>query len=139
MRVYLAGGMRSPWRNDVVSYFYNLPDVEFLDPSTHGLTDEAEYTHWDLDAVKQSDVVFAYLEADNPSGYGMSLELGYAYALGKTIIFVQDPGHPQSRYFGMARTVATYLSYGFEYGIQLLLSLYHEEYAYQVLDLQEAG
>ena len=108
MKVYLAGGMRGTWHDEVMAA---LPQNEYLDPRTHGLTDEREYTAWDLSAVRQADVVFACMTMDNPSGYGMNLEVGYAAAFGKTIIFV-DAKSPIderfSRFMGMTRSVADY-------------------------------
>jgi nucleoside 2-deoxyribosyltransferase len=62
--------------------------VIFIDPSLHGLDDPAQYTPWDLLGIETCDVVFAYMEEDNPSGYGLSLEVGYARALGKLVILV---------------------------------------------------
>lgn len=103
--VYPAGGTKSNWAAQLAA---QVPGPIYLDPKTHGLHDEDEYTSWDLTAVQMADVIFAYLEKDNPSGYGLCVEVGYAAALGKTIIFVEDPGHEKSRYFGMVRACATY-------------------------------
>lgn len=105
MKVYLAGGMRHNWRD----YFREiLPTFQFYDPSRHGLRDEIEYTKWDLNHIRLADVVVAYMEEDNPSGIGMSLEIGYAAALGKPVI-LYDARSPIddrfSRYMGMARIV----------------------------------
>lgn len=124
MLVYLAGGMRSGWQ-DTLQFDEPLrrEGVRFLDPRMHQFEAEGAYTAWDLEAVKQADLIFAFLEADNPSGYGMSLEIGYAKALGKMIIFVEEPGHPQSRYLGMCRASATFNVDDLKTGIMLLLQL----------------
>ena len=103
MKIYLAGGFRSGWQDAVIRL---ASHHAFLDPRMHGLTEERDYTKWDLDAIRESDLVFAYLEKDNPSGAGLALEIGYAHALGKVIVFVEEPGHPHTRYFGMARQCA---------------------------------
>ena len=110
-RVYLAGGFRGGWQDRVIEAF-NEPfgeylDVEFVDPRKHGLKEEADYTEWDLRAIRECDVVFAVSEHDNPSGYGLMLEIGYAKALGKQIIFCELGSDPvRTRYYGMARVVS---------------------------------
>lgn len=92
--------MKGVWQDAVIAA---LPQHEFLDPRTHGLRDEKEYTRWDLHAVDCCDLVFAYMTDDNPSGYGLNLEIGYAFAKGKPVVFVQDDLESRDKYFGMAR------------------------------------
>ena len=103
--VYLAGGMRSNWQDQIIQACSNLT---FLDPRTHHLTDVAAYTRWDLSSIQASDCVFAYLEKDNPGGQGLLIELGYAKALGKLIIFVDEKSTTdakQRRYLAMAHEI----------------------------------
>jgi len=104
MKVYLAGGMRNGWREVVKRV---VPTHTYSDPSLHGLITEKEYTEWDLAAIRDADVVFGYMEFDNPSGIGLSNEIGYAYALGKYIIFVDESSEAKSVYMGMCRVEAT--------------------------------
>lgn len=106
MIVYLAGDMRSGWQDRLKSL---LPsDVETIDPRSHGLTDPAAYTRWDLDGVRRAAVVVAYMDPSNPAGFGLAIEAGYAYGLGKSIIFVDQMGADwRSRYFDMLRQIAT--------------------------------
>ena len=99
LRVYLAGGMRQEWRKDVYKYFEKeiaVSKIDFFDPTKTGFNDPNHYTAWDLHAIEQCDVVFAYLEEDNPSGIGMATEIGYAKGLGKQVIFVNH--QPEHRY-----------------------------------------
>lgn len=105
MKVYLAGGMRTTWQDELIAA---LPNVVFLDPRSHGLNDPAAYTAWDLNAIREADAVVACMTSDNPSGYGLSLEVGFAYALGKPVYFIDGVrGDWRSRYFDMHREVAT--------------------------------
>jgi len=77
---------------------------ELLDPSAHNIQDPAEYTRWDLEAVRQSDIVLANMEASNPGGYSLALEVGFAKALGKRIFMVDQVEDPAvRRYFEMVR------------------------------------
>ena len=85
--VYLSGGHYSGWQENVMK---ETNDFQFKDPSKNGLTDPRLYTEWDLEAIRSSDIVFAYFEDSNPGGYGLSLEIGYAAALGKHIILVDE-------------------------------------------------
>lgn len=94
-KVYLAGGFHSDWRNK----FHDSIGFEFFYPGKKGLTEIQEYGTWDIYFIKQCDICFAYLDKDNPSGYGLAAEIGYAKALNKTVILVIEPGHPKARYF----------------------------------------
>jgi nucleoside 2-deoxyribosyltransferase len=84
-----------------------LGDWEIIDPSSHGLPDPKEYTEWDLRGIRSADVILAYMEKDNPGGYSLALEVGYAKALGKRIFLVEEhPTVQRERYFAMVREVA---------------------------------
>lgn len=99
--IYLAGGFKSDWQAKVIT---QLPGYDFLDPSQHNIQDAAEYTRWDLDAVRASDIVLGYMEATNPGGYSLALEIGFAHALGKSVVLVDEIKDPiVSRYFEMVR------------------------------------
>lgn len=102
-KVYLAGGMRSNWQDAVKRC---LPGCIYLDPRDHHFKDEADYTAWDLAAVEACDIVLGFVEKSNPSAAGLALEFGYAAARGKTLLYVEEPEFPFSRYFGMVRAVA---------------------------------
>lgn len=104
MKLYLAGGFRSGWQQRVRAA---LPEVELFDPSQHNLADPVEFARWDLDAIRQSDAVLAYMEESNPGGYSLALEVGFAHALGKQVVLVEEhPNSQRERYFAMVRTVA---------------------------------
>ena len=118
MKVYLAGGLNSDWRDKVMR---EIPDAIYIDPRTHDLEDNARaYTAWDLLGVERCDVLFAYLERDNPSGIGMALEMGYAKAKGKPILLVDErcDGHTN-----MLRAAATVAVSTFSEGLSLLCRL----------------
>jgi len=117
MKVYLSGGMRSGWQDTIKKA---CPGIKFIDPREHGLDDATKYAIWDMEGVKNSDVVFAYLEEDNPSGLGMAFEVGYGLALGKTIIFVCEK---QDRYASIILFGATVTFAEFSAGIEFLKSL----------------
>lgn len=121
IKVYLAGGMQQNWREEVKKAVKN---IEWLDPTTHYLSSELAYTTWDLNAIAHSDILFAYLEADNASGVGMALEMGYAYALGKKIIFIeQNPLQERTQYFGMSRIVSDFYTNDLQSGIAVLAEM----------------
>ena len=85
--VYLAGGLHSGWQDRTRAA---VPEATYFDPRTHGLSEPSAFTSWDLDAIKRSDVVFAYLEESNPGGYALALEVGFARALGKHVVLVDE-------------------------------------------------
>lgn len=114
--VYLAGGMRSNWQDKVIEAVGATALI--IDPRRHGSKEEHAYTAWDLTGVDHADIVFGFIEADNPCGAGLALEFGYAHAQGKKLIYVEEPEFPHSRYFGMVRAISSHttritaLSYG---------------------------
>ncbi|RME04380.1 MAG: hypothetical protein D6816_09775 [Bacteroidetes bacterium] len=121
LRIYLAGGFHSGWQEGVQQ---QVEQVSFIDPRSHGLKDERQYTTWDLLAIRRSDVVFAYAEASNPALYALSLEIGYARALGKHIVLVEEhPSEQRRRYFGMLRACADVTFSSLNEGVQYLRSL----------------
>ena len=63
-------------------------DLVFYDPRAHKLDAPEDYAKWDFGAVALCDAVFACMTLDNPSGYGMAAEIGFARGLGKRIVFV---------------------------------------------------
>jgi nucleoside 2-deoxyribosyltransferase len=102
MKIYLAGGMKTGWQDRVM----RVVGHEYLDPRSHGLKDERDYTAWDLAAISDSDLVLAYMDTSNPSGFGLSLEVGYAAALLTPIWYVCEDTSDRQRYFGMVRACA---------------------------------
>jgi hypothetical protein len=124
LKVYLSGGMKSGWQQQ----FINISDsnlIEFFDPSKHGLTDSKEYTVWDLFYTKNCDILFAYMEESNPTGFGLMLEIGYAKALGKTIILVDEKSKKDenfARSFKIVRESATIVFETLDEGIEFLKS-----------------
>ena len=106
LQVYLAGGFRSNWQKKVKD---EVGLFKYYDPSSHSLDDPKEYTAWDLMAIKKSDIVFGYFEATNPAGYALATEMGYAKALGKMLIFVDeksDTNIETLKYLEMLRTIS---------------------------------
>lgn len=115
-KVYLAGGMRTGWREKVKAAY---PAFQWLDPTTHGLEDSRAYTMWDLDAIREADIVFGYLEATNPVGYNLAFELGFAVAWGTPVIFVDEKHAGNPRPCSMLRH-RTHSCETLEQGIALL-------------------
>lgn len=114
----MAGGMKSGWQDRLISLYSS--EFIFIDPRTHGFTCETEYTKWDLEGIDACDALFACMEHDNPSGFGMMLEIGYARALGKRIIFVELGDDSRTRMYGMARQSADFFTRDMALGIQYL-------------------
>jgi nucleoside 2-deoxyribosyltransferase len=105
--LYLAGGFRSGWQDRVIE---SLPGWRILDPRSHGYKEEKLYTLWDLEAIRQADWVLVYQESSNPAHYNCSFEMGYAVALGKKVIYLNELAAKNDsihRYTGMLRQSAT--------------------------------
>jgi len=88
MKVYLAGGMKTGWQDEVKRL---ASGHDYYDPRID--TQQTYYftmTSQDLEGIDDADMVFAYYEVDNPSGIGLALEIGYALAKGKRIVVIDE-------------------------------------------------
>jgi len=121
-KVYLAGGLKSNWQDKVIDRLKGR--AIFFDPRQHGLeSDEKQFTVWDLHHVKNSNLLFVYIEKDCPSFYGASLEIGYAKALGKTIILVDEKSESDTLFARQFRMILASVDIKvglLEEGIQIL-------------------
>jgi Nucleoside 2-deoxyribosyltransferase len=121
--VYLSGGQRSGWQQEVRA---EVPQLDYLDPSAHHIEQADAYTAWDLAAVRACDLVFAYLEITNPSGYGLSVEIGYARALGKVVVLVDEKSESDPRLerrLRIVRATASVVFFSFADGVDYLRDL----------------
>lgn len=109
--VYLAGGMKTGWQDTLITEVEReIPgEVWWIDPRSWAdqHVDPASYTARDLRGIRDCSILLAWMDSKNPSGYGMCLEIGYAHAIGRSIIMA-DSMHDDWRngYFGMARECA---------------------------------
>lgn len=117
MKVYLSGGMQSGWQQVVTQA---VPRHTYLNPCEHGLSEPSQYTLWDLMAIDASDLVFAYLEEGNPSGFGLCIEIGYAKKAKKYIVFVNEN---TSKYLKIVEQCADIVILSLQEGINILCSL----------------
>lgn len=93
MRVYLSGGFRSGWQEEVTAEVLRLrPDAEIADPRENKKHDPAHYTEWNIEAITSCDIMFAYMEHDNPGMANLAFELGYGHCLRKKIILINEKG-----------------------------------------------
>lgn len=120
--VYLAGGFKSQWQ--VIAHEV-LTDFVLKDPSLHNIDDPVQYTQWDLNAIEHSDILLANMESSNPGGYALSLEVGYAKALGKQVILVdQIENNIQKKYFEMVRQCSDRVFYNLDDALDFILESY---------------
>jgi nucleoside 2-deoxyribosyltransferase len=122
-RLYLAGGFHSGWQDSIKS---SVSNFNFIDPRIHNLNNETLYTLWDLDAIRQCDWIFAYLEKTNPGCYALSLEIGFAKALGKRILLVDEKSSSDEysmRYLKMVRASSDVIFDSFEEALEFMNSL----------------
>jgi nucleoside 2-deoxyribosyltransferase len=88
LKVFLSGGFKSNWQSTIINECKD--DFVFFNPKGHNIKEPQLYTTWDVHFVKECDILFAYMEETNPSGYGLTFEIGIAYALNKTIILIDE-------------------------------------------------
>ncbi len=107
IRVYLAGGYVSGWRNRLVQEL--RPKIEGIDPFTHDQESIAQFVSKDLEAIRNSRVVIAYF----PGGWepiGMAAEIGYACALGIPVLLVDETPQPNGFLVGCSKRLFTSLN-----------------------------
>lgn len=121
MKIYLSGGMRSGWQDRVKNALGS--QHQYADPREKGETPEwtwREYGAWDFMHIDQCDLMLAYMEKDNPSGYGLCAEVGYAAGKGIPVVLVVEPGHPQERYMDIVRCAASVVVDDIESALDIL-------------------
>jgi len=121
IKVYLSGGMRTNWQGKVMQSCGDK--FVFFNPYEHNIDKSIEYTQWDIFHVKESDILFAYIEKSNPSGIGLALEIGYAKALSKLIILVDEKSGQYDdfrKYFNIVRDSASVVFDNLDDGIKYL-------------------
>jgi nucleoside 2-deoxyribosyltransferase len=122
-KIYLAGGMNSNWQLKLLEKFHT--EFVFFNPRDHSLDDSKQFSEWDLFYVKRADIVFAFMEKDNPSGIGLTLEVGVANALGKLIILVDEKSSSDEIFkekFKIVREASTIVFDDINEGIKYLSS-----------------
>jgi len=119
-KVFLSGRVESFWQDNVIT---EVPDLEYFDPRSHKLASPIQYTTWDMHHVLSADILFGYMEKDNPSGYGLATEVGYAKGSGKTVILVDEKSPTNSKFlqhFAIVRATADIVFDTLEEGIEFL-------------------
>tara|TARA_R110000772_G_scaffold20466_5_gene56955 strand:- start:110988 stop:111404 length:417 start_codon:yes stop_codon:yes gene_type:complete len=84
--IYLAGGWGT-WRDTVIDEFKDI-NINWLDPRI--AKDKSNWFQIEVDMVRECDLIIAWVMADNKSGFGMTYEMGMAYALGKPYILINE-------------------------------------------------
>ena len=76
MKVYLSGGMKTGWQDRVPA----IDGVRYFDPRTDRPQTETalEVVSKDIHAVRDSDLIFLFMEDTNPTGYGAIWECAVA-------------------------------------------------------------
>lgn len=127
-KVYLAGGFKSDWHSKVMS---SSELITWINPKSKEYSNGerttmsvAEYGKWDLHFIRQSNIVFIYVERDNTSCIGLSVEAGYAKGLGKMVILVLEPNHEtiKDSYLSFITQVADIVFDDLESGVNYLKS-----------------
>lgn len=93
MKVYLCGGFKTGWQEEVTKEIMRLrPDAEIADPRNNKFHDPSYYTQWNLKQILDCNIVFAYMEHDNPGMANLAFEIGFAHALGKVVVLINQKG-----------------------------------------------
>lgn len=93
---------------------------KFYDPTTCSNLSFDEMARIERKWIDESDIIFAYLNTDNPYGYGTVFEIGYAVANQKTVIYIDEKQVSSSKW------VSEHVAYRFpklEEGIECLAKI----------------
>jgi nucleoside 2-deoxyribosyltransferase len=131
LKIYTAGGFHGTWRQKLNETLKDSFDI--LDPFSKEFDSSkeerkrlsfAEYTAWDLWAIRTADIVFVYSERTNP-GQGYIVEAGYAKGLGKTVVLVREDNnqHMPDKYLNFIDCIADFKTNNFEEGLEFLSRL----------------
>jgi len=83
-KIYLAGGWDN-WRDFIIS---KIDNAIFLDPRT--ATDKENWFEREVNMITECDGLIAWVTKDNPSGFGMTYEMGMMYGLNKPYILINE-------------------------------------------------
>jgi len=91
-KVYLSGGFVTSWQEEVMEA---VPEAEFYNPKDFDMagllrTPVDIYAPMDRIQIEDSDIVFGYLEASNPTPINIVAECCYAKALGKIVVLCNE-------------------------------------------------
>jgi nucleoside 2-deoxyribosyltransferase len=120
-KIYLAGGFKGGWHKYVTEKLGN--GFIYFDPQKHQLDESDKYTAWDLYHVDKCDILLGYMTEENPSGYGLALEIGFAKAKNKLIILIDERSKKDKtfkRYFSICHESATIIFNDLDEAIQYL-------------------
>lgn len=117
MKVFLSGDTRTEWQSKIMERF---PDHSFFDPRTVSEMSYEEMARIERKWIDECDILFAYLNETNPYGFGTCFEIGYAVAIKKLIIYVDEKQVSSSQWIAQ-HPVHAYTS--FEEGLTKLSEL----------------
>lgn len=108
---------------DVIADAIDLPDFDG-DVIFKEEMNFAEYTAWDLWAIRNSDVVFLYQEKTSP-GVAAFMEAAYAKGLGKTVIVCTELNNSRipDRYIAFVEAFGDIIFHDYSEAIKFLSKL----------------
>ncbi len=83
-KIYLAGGWED-WRDVIIK---RLDGAVWLDPRIAIKSDN--WFELETEMIRECDALIAWVVKDNPSGFGMTFEMGMAYGLNKPYILINE-------------------------------------------------
>lgn len=125
-KVYLAGGLHSNWQEQVMSAVlgadYFNPRVSYIEAKEKGEWESPQvYVDRDLNWLRECDIIFCYQEETLPDTVNCSWEMGYGFAKGKKIIYVNQ--RVIDRYVTMASLTSVVYTRDLAEGIEKLKEL----------------
>lgn len=110
-KIYLCGGFHSLWQERVVNKLQE--HYILINPKDNKMCKDPKiYTKRDIKQIRESDILLANLEDDNPGLFALCSEIGFAFGLKKEIIIVNGLKYPTTstgfttRYFDFTLQLA---------------------------------
>lgn len=98
MKIFLSGGTHGNWHDVVKGRFTGHI---FFDPRSLSHLDMETIARTERQWLDECDVLFFYLEADNPSGLGSAFEVGYCVANSRPVVFVDEKRNTHTEWLGI--------------------------------------
>lgn len=101
MKIYLAGPLTN-WRDEVIKKLKE--DYEIYNPITDSRQKcQAQYSHDDLEATKNCDIILAYQPKDKELCLALAIEATMGICNGAIVVYVDERPAPDPIFIGISK------------------------------------
>jgi len=113
MKIYLAGPLTN-WREEVIEELKQF--YEIYNPITDSRQQyQAQYSHDDLEATKNCDVILAYQPKNKELCLALAIEATMGLCNGAIVIYVDERSNPDPIFIGISKRFFSDLSLAIDF------------------------